>query len=263
MNRMNVITEKIKSFEDRIFYFPLSGKEIIELEVELKITFPDEFFSYLKYFGLLQDLIPNMLMTKSEYLFERDFINRVVQEQPNTYFAFSNDGYGNLLALKGKEASDEYVYKIAHETGRINKTKYTFPDFTDKWVNRAIKGCNQRKKNVDKCWSVQFCFEVQDESFLCDLINEQFDHSLDDEWKYEDISPAGVTSYVKGFSIGGEKLVLQKYEYQGWETNHYSFNYSESVIILKKGQSIIEKMNKLFNSSSLGFKLVNYGILAL
>lgn len=252
---------KIEPYNDKIFYCPLNIDEIKLIEKDLKIKFPKSYELYLLKIGLFQDLIKGeMLETRSDLALEKTFINEIVRKNPELFFAFGRNGFGDLLLLKDDKENDNFIYKLSHNSGKITKTKNNFTDFIEKKIDKAIKDYKKRKLNSEKAWKVQFSFKAENEQVIFESLKKEFEVNKINDWEYVEETPAGVKEFILKFKLNNKELNLHKLEYKDWDLPNISFNYEEPVINLCT-ESKIDELHSLFNKKDSGYKLVNYGIL--
>jgi len=260
MQDIQSMIQGIDKYRDKIFICPLTSEQIVDLENSLKIKFPNTFLAYLSTIGIFQDLICEEMFTFSDYLLEKDFIKRAVRDNPDKYFAFSRDGYGNLLALKDASDNDEHIYFINHESGKVSRQKLTFLTYVYNKIQDAINNYDDRKLNEDKAWMVQFSFRTNNEKQILEILKDRYGSMDENDWRFVEKTKAGVTHCEKTLVCSKKLIVISRLEYEKWDCPNFSFDFQEPVLVLKNN-SEIEKLDILFRELSIRYKMVNYGIL--
>ncbi len=261
------ILNKIKSHIDKIYFFPLEDSEIITIQKILGVIFPDIYTSYLKKIGLKQDLIEphkyselQLFESEQDFIDQKDFLQDIIENNAEIYFAFGHNGCGDLFLLKRKEENDNYIYEVLHDTGEIIKIDMSYSDFLRCEVNLTLDSIDDHKKNENKKWSVQFSLKTDSENNIITVLNQEFDANLSEDWEFIDESPAKVREFHKKLMINQKEFILKKLEYENWENPNYFFNMEESLNQIN--DSMIKKLHNLFSKHQyLGYKLIDYGIL--
>jgi hypothetical protein len=82
------------------------------------------------------------------------------------------------------------------------------------------------------------------------------------QWGKEKKFPSGVRSSEAPLAFGDEQLILKRSEFWTWEQPMFALDYHEPVE-LAAATSKIRKLDAAFAKAKLGYKLVDYGPLAL
>ena len=117
-----------------------------------------------------------------------------------------------------------------------------------------------RPPNTEKKWRVRFSFGVADEHPILEAL-QRLGHAHLGPWTHEGVTGAGVACREAPLTFAGRQLGLKKSEYHTWTEPLFAFNYDEPPTVPTE-QSTIRKLDDVFRAPDLGYKLVDYGVLA-
>ena len=271
---------RLAPIKDRVFLSPMTEGELVALERDVGLAIPSCLREYLRLVGLRQDLTPSGTSDDEVYEGEdfhlhhasnyevyeraedfrlfRDFLTEHFGDAGSPLFPFADDGAGNVLAVaQGKDCCP--LFFADHETLEIEELG-RFCDWLAKVVDAALK--HDRPPNTEKEWRVQFTFVVADQQPILEAL-QRLGHAHLGPWTHKGVSDAGVASWEAPLTFAGRQLKggLRKLEYHIWTEPLFAFDYDEPATFPAE-QSTIRKLDDTFRARDLGYKLVDYGVLA-
>jgi len=105
------ILKQLEPYKDKVFFLPMEGSEIDELERRVNCKFPRYFRDFLVTFGLKQDVVWGIL--ESENDFERA-ANILPDEVRELYVQIGDNGGEDVWLLNTSDHADLNIYEYEH-----------------------------------------------------------------------------------------------------------------------------------------------------
>lgn len=243
---------------------PLSKPELDSLEEQVGLPMPSELREYYSSVGLFQDLTS---YGSSEYevheraedltLSRKSLVENFGREAAR-FFPFAGDGAGNEIAVAEVEGKLKLFF-ADHETLKITEL-----GFFSEWVGGVLDAALQRREpaNSEKKWGVQFSFKTPHPEAILEILR-QFAPAKLGGWSKEKAMPSGVYTSAAPLTFGERELTLGKTDLRHpWGSPMFSFDFDEPAT-MPPSESLIRRLDIAFRGSDLGYKLVDYGPIAL
>jgi len=247
---------KLEPYKDKAFWFPLSDTEIKGLEKQIGQSFPSYFRKFLRTFGIRQDFVFELLNREQDFIAEYKYLPKSLRQ----YFVpiGSSSAGGDTWLIKAK-SEEQIIYEFWHEgNGELATLDFSFTELIDRNINELGELYDRKPFNKDKNWCVQFAITTTKESLLLKTI----DAHQTKGWTDAKISSAGVYTYDTEIELASKKIRLGRQEYKDWEKPTYYFNWNEPAYQIGT-DSFIRTLDKKLTKAFKGYKLIDYGILAL
>ena len=261
---IKAILDRLDPVKDFVIRRPLTEQELESLEQQVGLPIPDELREYFSLVGLFQDLTSyggseyEVYERVGDLTLGRKFLVEIIGGKATSYFPFAGDGAGDEIAVADVDGELKLFF-ADHETRKITEIG-PFSEWLNGVVDAALK--RRRPANSEKKWCVQLSFKTAQPEPIIEIL-QQFAPAKLGEWSNERTMPSGVVTSEAQLTFGERQSTLKKSELRHpWGTPSYSFDFDEPATI-PTSESVIRRMDGAFRASNLGYKLVDYGPLAL
>jgi hypothetical protein len=250
------ILKKIDPYKDKAFWFPMGESEIKDLEKRIGQNFPSYFKQFLLTFGIRQDFVFDLFRREQDYIDEYSFLPKRFRKH---FVPIGKSAAGGDTWLIKVHSEEQKIYEYWHEDyGELSTLEYSFMQLIDRDIAELAELYNNKPLNKDKSWCVQFSIPTKMETLLLNTIEAEQTKN----WTEAEISSAGVFSYETEIKLTSKKIKLSRQEYKGWKEPNYYFNWKEPAYQIG-ANSYIRTLDKKLTKVFKGYKLIDYGILAL
>ncbi len=247
---------KLEPYKDKAFYFPLTDNEVDNLEKQIGQRFPAYFKKFLLTFGIRQDFVFELFTREQDFVTEHNYLPKSLQKH---FVPIGSSSAGSDTWLIKAKSEEQKIYEFWHEgNGELTTLDFSFKELIERNIVELSELYDRKPFNKDKNWCVQFAITTTNESLLLKTL----DSHQTKGWADAEISSAGVYTYNTEIEIASKKIRLGRQEYKAWKKPTYYFNWKEPAYQIGVG-SFIRTLDKKLTKAFKGYKLIDYGILAL
>jgi hypothetical protein len=261
---IKAILDRLEPVKDFVIRRPLTEQELKSIEQQVGLPIPGELREYFSLVGLFQDLTT---YGGSEYEVDQRVEDLTLSRKAlvenfcrdgASYFPFAGDGAGDEIVVAEVEGKLKLFF-ADHETLEIREI-----GLFSEWLTGVVDAALQRRRpaNSEKKWCVQFSFDTAQPEPIVEILR-QFAPAKLGGWSKEKTMPSGVVTSEAPLTYGDRQSTLKKLELRHpWGTPMFSFDFDEPATT-PLSESLIRRMDATFRASNLGYKLVDYGPLAV
>lgn len=247
---------KLEPYKDKVFYFSLTDSEIVNLEKQIGQIFPNYFREFLLTFGIRQDFVFELFTREQDFADQYKYLPKSLRR----YFVpIGGSSAGGDTWLIKSNSEEQKIYELWHESnGELTTLDFSFKELIDRNINELSDLYDRKSFNKDKNWCVQFSIATTKENLLLKTIEAKQTKG----WTNAEISSAGVYSYETQIELASKQIRLSRQEYKDWKEPIYYFNWKEPAFQIG-ANSFIRTLDKKLTKAFKGYKLIDYGVLAL
>jgi hypothetical protein len=261
---IKAILDRLNPVKDFVIRRPLSDRQLKSLQQQVGMPIPGELHEYFSLVGLFQDLT---VYRRSEYevhertkdlILSRKFLVENIGGKAESLFPFAGDGAGDEIGVAEVDGKLKMFF-ADHETRNITE----FGLFSE-WLSGVVDAALKRPgpANSEKKWCVQFSFDTKEPEPIIEMLR-QFGPAKLGEWSKEKTMPSGVVTSEASLTFGERQLTLKKLDLRHpWGTPSFSVDFDEPATT-PSSESLIRRRDIAFRASAPGYKLGDYGPLAL
>lgn len=247
---------KLEPYKDKAFYFPLSLNEVTNLQKQIGQNFPDYYRQFLLTFGIRQDFVFELFKREEDFADQYKWLPKKLRRD---FVPIGGSSAGGDTWLIKSNSEEQKIYELWHEgNGELTELDFSFKELIEKNISELGELFERKPFNKDKNWCVQFSIQTTKETELLKTINAQQTKG----WTDVEVSSAGVRSFETEIELASKKIRLSRQEFKGWQKPIYYFNWKEPAYQIGAG-SFIRTLNEKLIKAFKGYKLIDYGILAL
>lgn len=249
----NDLLWKLAPYKDKVFFYPLTSSEVLEIESLLNKKTPNYYSQFLLKFGLRQDFVIGLIDKINEFKKFDDYLPSEVQ---SNYICIGNNRNEDIWLINAMDENDQQIYEWQpwYES-KPSPLGFDFNNLLENSLNELKNNYTNLATNANKLWSVQFAIPTIEDSKLFNVLATQ---PLG-EWRFVETSSAGVSSFATEIVLNNKTIPLSKLEYAEWPQPIYYFNYAEPID--NYATSEILAMDKILSASFEEYTLIDYGIM--
>ncbi|TWT31348.1 SMI1/KNR4 family protein [Blastopirellula retiformator] len=221
---------------------PLTLEEIDELESDCQRKLPEPIRQWLATVGAPQNVCYRLPENESRFI-------TMQQWTPAGYFAFASDEDLDATFVLDDQAN---VYMLQLGSKKPEPVSGTFVEY-------VLANLAPREPIEEIKWHTQLAFQTDEEDIVLRELSEAFSLTDLGGWQYQDTSPAEVITYTNSCVSPNGDVKISRQEYNGWDAPIYYFNREVDIAQIRRLKSIFRRFEKL----NIGFKLIDYGLLAM
>jgi hypothetical protein len=261
---IKAILDRLDPVKDFVIRRPLSEQELESLKQQVGLPIPGELREYFSLVGLFQDLTwyggseYEVHQRVEDFTLSRKALVENFCRDGARYFPFAGNGSGDEIVVAEVDGGLKLFF-ADHETLEISEI-----GLFSEWLSTVVEVTLKRRKpaNSEKKWCVQLSFKTAQPEPIIGILR-QFAPAQLGEWSKEKTMPSGVVTSEAPLTFGERLLTLKKLDLRHpWGTPSFSFDFDEPAT-LASSESLIGRMDTTFRASDLGYKVIDYGPLAL
>ncbi|MDR2223888.1 MAG: SMI1/KNR4 family protein [Flavobacteriaceae bacterium] len=255
--------KEILPFEDYLFYKPLTQEEVAELESGISNTLPLYYREFLLNFGIYQDLLPGLFLSKEEWIEQNGYL----YEAEQNYVMIGDNGGEDFWLLRTDDVQDRKVYNWVDD--EIEETGFTFDDFLYRCLNNLKDDSFIQLNNKEKVLRAHLSVSTNQESELIDNLGIELIENWEEEVpNFEDmrdyLKDQQITVYTINAKLNDSLVSIKKECNQKLNKTVYTFDYTETLSVLRANskmavyQSIVEEQFSNSSFNLLGIYKADY-----
>ena len=243
---IKIITDK---YSEVVYYDPMSGNEILEIETQLGFAIKPLYRDYLVTFGLNQDIFKRLNTYTESILEDYNFIKNSLKGYLPIYSEL--DEQDTIFLINNSDLQDDNVYSVKismdDKIGKIKKYK-PFQKIIEKSISKLKKNHKKRCCNRDKINVTEFIIQENNfDRFLKVFELENVEQKTKWQPKYYPENTFG--DEVAKFNIYDTEIIIERNE----DKSEHRFDIEEPILteitesILKKTETQLKKHNIKYN----------------
>lgn len=219
---------------------PLSDAEIAAVEKACGRALPKDVRSWLETVGSPQNVCHRLPDNADRFA-------TMQRSMPNDTFAFATDDDLDAVFAIGPQNT---VLKFTYGQKQPVDTGTTFWDYVNNNLAEPLG-------DIKLAWHTQLSFSTDKEEEVLALLSRAFSLTEFEGWAYVDTSPANVITHHNNCNSPHGSTFVSRQTYRGWNTPICYFNYKIPLDDIRS----LKATFRHFDGESVGFKLIDYGIL--
>ena len=127
----NEILLKLRPYKDKVFCFPMTEREVTQLEKQMGQQFPVYYRQFLLVFGIRQDFVFELFQRHQDFVSEYQYLPKPLKKK--FVPIGGSDAGGDTWLVKASEPDEQRIYELWHEGGgELTLLDFTFNDLIEK-----------------------------------------------------------------------------------------------------------------------------------
>jgi hypothetical protein len=169
------------------------------------------------------------------------------RSMPSDTFTFATDDDLDAVFAVGPQNT---VLKFTYGQEQPVDTGISFWDYVERNLAEPLG-------DIELAWHTQLSFSTDREHEVIALLSRAFSLTDFEGWAYIDTSPADVVTHHNNCNSPRGSTFVSRQTYHGWTTPICYFNYKIPLNDIRS----LKTTFRHFDGASVGFKLIDYGIL--